>query len=68
MRDWLKRLIKECIEEQKLHTAMKIISTNPPNKTDYEYQVGSIWYYNDKKFIMDKIEADWREYEPTDSA
>lgn len=61
LNSWLKRLVKEAVSEQKLNIGHKILASREPEKGDFNYEVGAIWFHGDRKFLLESIEASWVE-------
>ena len=61
IRRWLKSIILECLYEKRLEAATVIIGNKVPGSDDYNYASGSIWIYEDRKFVLKEIVANWEE-------
>ena len=61
IREWIKNLIKEAIREQELEPRYDLIANRDPTHADYRFLIGSTWKNGNKIFVLEKMEATWKE-------
>jgi len=57
MRNWLKKLILECLKETLKHEAL-IISSRAPTSGDV-YGTGSLWKFEQEFYKAKKVTTEW---------
>lgn len=59
MRNWLKRLILECLKSERISAACLILANRPPSEADYNYLKGTVWVEKNKRWYLEEINAKW---------
>lgn len=61
MRNWLKKIMMECLKESIKQQPM-ILSSRAPRSEDI-YEIGTVWLNKKDKYIAKKVHVYWVKYE-----